>query len=220
MLKNEKEKFVLSIIIVLICSGLLIWQGIININNDIENTLSDLKDKKITKEALDLKDKTLEQEQQDYDFSRKKIEKINNYFVYASDNDDTEFTSFFGQLDAMASKSTGQEDSLTIDLVQSGPTTEKNIKKTSSAKESSSNEAAKEDSRSLKLTLKSDFQGLMNFISRIEAMPYYVYIESVSTNTSDRSAVAKKIDKNTPADDSIDLQSIIVIKVFRKTNIL
>lgn len=219
MLKNEKGKFFLSIFIVLVFAGLLAWQGIININNRIANSISELKDKKISKEAYSLKGKTSEQEQDAYDFSKKKIEKINTYFVYASDNDDTEFTSFFGQLDNMASKSTSREDSLAIELFQSAPVADRNIKKTNTAKDSSAKETTKDDSRLLKLTLKSDYRGLINFISRLEAMPYYVYIESVST-TVGGGTVMKKNNKNAPIDDSVDLQSIIIIKVFRKTNIL
>jgi len=62
MLKNEKGKFILSVIFVLIVVGLLAWQGLFVINNNIANNISELKDKKISKDVYTLKGKTLEQE--------------------------------------------------------------------------------------------------------------------------------------------------------------
>lgn len=220
MLKNEKIKFFLYAFIILIIIGFLIWQGIIKINSDINNSISALKDKKISRDVYSLKGKALGQEREAYSFSKSKIEKINNFFVYASDNDDTEFTSFFGQLDAIAMQSTQKEKSLDIDLYQDASVPDKSKTKSASAKVPSSAAAEKEDSRLFKLTLRSGFEGLLKFISYIEVMPYYVYIESINININSASAALKKSDKNNPNNDSIDLQSVIIIKVFRKTNIL
>jgi hypothetical protein len=214
MLKNEKTKFFLSIIVVLIISGALIWQGVFVINAKVNNSISELKEKKISKEVYTFKGTAMEKELADYEFSKSKIEKINDYFVYASDNDDTEFTSFFGQLDNIALLSTKKEKSLVIELYQVQPVAVK--KTTGSASVPKQESSSKEDSRLLRLTLKSDFEGLLKFISYLEAMPYYVYIESININV-DNSARARE---NTPAGSSFNLQSSIIIKVFRKTTIL
>jgi hypothetical protein len=220
MLKNEKVKFFLSVIFVLIIVGLLTWQGIIVVNDKINNNISELKDKKISKDVYALKGKTLGQEQEAYDLSKNKIEKINNFFVYASNNDDTEFTSFFGQLDSIALQSTGKEESLSIDLYEiDRASAAKTVKATTG--NDSPDEASKDESRLLKLTLKSDFGGLVKFISNLEAMPYYVYIQSISTNIDgDTQSVVGKNIKMQPVNINVNLQSVLVIKVFRKTNVL
>lgn len=220
MLKNEKTKFFLSVIVVLVIAGFLTWQGIFAINADINNNISELKDKKVSKDVYDLKGIAMEQELEAYNFSKNKIDKINNYFVYASDNDDTEFTYFFGQLDSIAMQSTQKEKSLVIDLYQSQPGTAKNTKKTSGSIVSSGQGSGAEDSRLLKLTLRSNFEGLLKFISYLEAMPYYVYIESVNINVDSSAGAKESLNKNTPISSSINLQSSLVIKVFRKINIL
>jgi len=141
--------------------------------------------------------------------------------VYASNNDDTEFTSFFGQLDGIALQSTGKEESLSIDLFEIDRASAARTVKATTEKDSPANEAPKDESRLLKLTLKSDFGGLVKFISSLEAMPYYVYIQSISTNIegSTQSIVSKNI-KMTPVYTNVELKSVLVIKVFRKTNIL
>lgn len=211
MLKNEKTKFILSIIVVLIISGFLTWQGIFVINDTINRSINELKDKKISKDVYSLKESSMEQELAAYNFSKDKIGKINNYFVYASDNDDTEFTAFFGQLDNIALQSTQKEKSLNIELYQSEPVSVRGAKKT----DPSAQGGGKEDSRLLRLTLKSDFEGLLKFISYIEGMPYYIYIESVSVSAS-----GVKAKENSPIPSSVNLQSTIIIKVFRKTTIL
>lgn len=219
MLKNEKINFFLSAFIVFIIIVFLIWQGIININRDINNSINELKDKKVSTEAYSLKIKSLDQELNAYNLSKSKIEKINNYFVYASDNDDMEFTSFFGQLDSIAMQSTQKEKSLTIDLYQNGSVAA-NSKKTSSTSKDPVPAASKEESRLLKLTLRSNFQGLLKFISYLEAMPYYIYIESASINADSEAGAVKSADKNISSSDSVNLQSVLIIKIFRKTNIL
>lgn len=216
MLKNEKIKFFLSVIIISAIVGFLAWQGVININADINNNIGELKDKKISEDVYDLKGKSFEQERKAYDFSKSKIEKINDYFVYASDNDDTEFTSFFGQLDNIAMQSTQKEKSLTIDLYQDESGAQKDKKKPSGSKDSSSGAGGKEDSRMLKLTLRSNFESLLKFISYLEAMPYYVYIESVNINIDNSAGAGKNLNKDLPISGSPNLQSILVIKVFKK----
>jgi len=221
MLKNEKEKFFLSVILILIIVGFLIWQGIINVNLDINNNISEIKDKKISKDVYNLKEKSLKQELEAYNFSKTKIEGINNYFVYATDNDDTEFTTFFGQLDNIAMQSTQKEKSLVIDLYQDESSVVKNKNKTSSSKDTSSATGSIDDSRLLKLTLRSNFGGLLKFISYLEAMPYYVYIESANVNIDNGArAAVEKMDKNNPINNSVNLQTVLIIKVFKKTNIL
>lgn len=213
MLKNEKIKFFLSIAVVLAVAGLLIWRGIFVINNEVNNSINALKDKKIFRDVYALKESTMDQEMEDYNFSKNKFDTVNNYFVYASDNDDTEFTAFFGQLDNIALLSTQKEKSLVIDLYQTELAVPvKGAKKPSAPADSS----VKEDSRLLRLTLKSDFEGLLKFISRLEAMPYYVYIESVNINADN--SVKEKTEGL--AVRSINLQTSIIIKVFRKTTIL
>lgn len=220
MLKNQKEKFFLSVAAVLIITGLLAWQGIINVNADINKSIGELKDKKISKDVYSLKEASLEQELEAFNFSKSKIEKINNYFVYASDNDDTEFTSFFGQLDNIAMQSTQKEKSLVIDLYQNASDAVKNKKKPTDSKDAVSSAGSSEDSRFLKLTLRSNYEELLKFISYLEAMPYYIYIESVSVNIDSGARSNKTLDKDISAISSPNLQSVLVIKVFRKTNIL
>lgn len=220
MLKNEKTKFFLSVIVILIIACFLIWQGVIGVSADINNSIGELKDKKIASDVYNLKEKSLEQELEAYNFSKNKIEKINNYFVYASDNDDTEFTSFFGQLDNIAMQSTQKEKTLTIDLYQSQASTAKNTKKTSASNGASAQDSNKEDSKLFKLTLRSNFEDLLKFISYLEAMPYYVYIESVNINIDSGAGARKNLDKDVPISDSINLQTVLIIKVFRKMNTL
>jgi len=220
MLKNEKEKFFLFAIIILIIAGLLIWQGIIGISADINNSISELKDKKVSINVYNLKGKSLELEREAYNFSKNEIDKINNYFVYASDNDDTEFTSFFGQLDSIATQSAQKEKTLAIDLYQRESVVPKDKKKPSDLKNSASLESNKEDSRLLKLTLRSNFESLLKFISYLEAMPYYVYIESVNINIDGGAGARKKMNEDVLTSNSPDLQTVLIIKVFRKTNIL
>lgn len=220
MLKNEKGKLFISVIVVLGIAGFLIWQGIISADIDISNSINELKDKKISLNVYNLKVKSLNQEREAYNFSKNKIEKINNYFVYASDNDDTEFTSFFGQLDSIAMQSTQKDKSLVIDLYQNKPIAAKDKIKSSGSASPSSEVINVEDSRLLKLTLRSNFESLLKFISYIEAMPYYIYIESVNINTDSGAGTTKSLDKNIPINSSVNLQSVLIIKVFRKTNIL
>lgn len=220
MLKNEKGKFIISIIVVLGIAGFLIWQGIISADMDISKNINELKDKKISLNVYNLKVKSMDQEREAYDFSKNKIEKINNYFVYASDNDDTEFTSFFGQLDSIAMQSTQKDKSLTIDLYQNKPVAAKDKTKTSISASPSPEASNTEDSRLLKLTLRSNFESLLKFISYLEAMPYYIYIESASINADSGAGTTRSLDKNIPTDNSVNLQSVLIIKVFRKINIL
>lgn len=221
MLKNEREKFFLSMAVVLTIAGFLAWQ-VININADIDNNINKLKDKKISEEVYSLKEKSLEQELEAYNFSKGKIEKINNYFVYASDNDDAELAYFFGQLDDIAMQSTKKEKSLVIDLYQSRLSAAKDGKKAVVSKDSFPQASGKEeDSRLLRLTLKSNFEGLLKFISYLEAMPYYIHIESADINIDSGAGSEKNLDKNIlSTSGSVNLQSVLIIKVFRKTNIL
>lgn len=220
MLKNEKENFFLSLFAVFLIVGFLIWQGILNINSDIQNTIADLKDKKISISVYDQRIKSLDQERESYDFSKSKMDKINNYFVYASDNDDAEFTNFFGQLDNIAMQSTQKEKTLTIDLYQNESSAAKDKKKPSDSKDATGKNDTKDDSRLLKLTLRSNFESLMKFIANLEAMQYYIYIESVNINIDNNVRSRNKLDKDISSNNSIDLQTVLIIKVFRKTNIL
>lgn len=208
MLKNEKGKFFLSLIIVLVCIGFLIWQGIVRANADIEKNISELKDKKVFSNVYGLREDSLPAETADYNFSKSKIEKINNYFVYADDDDNIAFTSFFTQLEEIAFQATQKSNSLTMDLIQTTVLAPKSAPiKTS---------GAANDSRFLKLTLQGDYESLLKFISYLEAMPYFIYIESINVNING----AEREKKDISASDSVSLQSILIIKVFRKTNAL
>ncbi len=51
-------------------------------------------------------------------------------------------------------------------------------------------------------------------------MPYYVYIESVNINIDGGAGARKNLDKDIPISNSVNLQTVLIIKVFRKTNIL
>jgi len=216
MLKNEKEKFFLSVIAILIISGLLVWQGIARVKTDIERNIGAVKNKKVSIKVYDLKKDALASEIKDYDFSKNKIEKINDYFVYADDNDDMAFTSFFTRLEDLAFQSTQKTNSLTIELYQSKIPAPKDKNKKASVQADQAN-----DNRLLKLNFQGNFESLLNFISYLEAMPYYVYIESASVNADSGGAGTNKIlNKGVLADDSINLQTVLIIKIFRKTNIL
>lgn len=212
MLGNEKGKFFLSIIIVLACSGFLIWQGIILVNADIEKNASEIKDKKIFSKVYGLREDSLPAETKDYLFSKSKIEKINNYFVYADDDDNMAFTSFFAKLEDFAFQATQKTNSLQMELYQTAVLAPKNANKSAPAK----TVEAVSDSRLLKLTLQGNYESLLKFISYLEAMPYYVYTESINVNING----AAEAKKDTLSSDSINLQSILIIKVIRKTNAL
>lgn len=211
MFKNGKIIFVSSVTVVGLVIGFLIWKGIIAINDDINSNIDQIKDLKITQRAFELKEATIDQEFESYNFSKRKFDSINNYFIYESDNDDTEFTAFFRQLDNTALLSTGQDKNLIIDLYQSASVAEKNTKKTAGK----SGQAGKvaEESRLLRLTLKSDFSGLLKFISYLDSFPYYVNIESVNINfTGEKKNSGIFSDKNIS-----NLQSSIIIRVYKKT---
>lgn len=215
MLKNEKEKFILFIIVILIFIGLLMWQGIIVINEDINDNISELKDKKISKDVYALKEKTFVSERGDYDFSQKKIEKINDYFVYADENDNMAFTAFYTRLEEIAFQSTQKTNSLIIDKYQLAVVAPKDKSKNTPDK----SVEAVSDSLLFKLTLQSNYNDLLKFISNLEAMSLYVYIESVNINIDGSSKSAKDLNKDILISDSPGLQSVLIIKVFRKPDI-
>lgn len=209
MLKNEKEKFYLSIIIVLLLSGLLIWQGIINVKAIIEKNINEVKNKKVFITAYDLKEKSLPRELEAYNFSKDKIKKFNNYFVFAADNDDEEFSYFFSQLDNIAAET---DNSLTIDLYQDEISSLKNKKDAGDPKNSAAKKT--EDFRLLRLTLDGNFENLLKFIFRLEGMPYYVYTESININNDARAEVNRA--KSGQAGNRQNLRSVLIIKVFKK----
>ncbi len=220
MLKNEKEKFFISVIVVLLIIGFLIWRGIVNVNAEINDKINELKDKKVSINVYSLKENLSEKEREEYDFSKDKIEKINNHFVYASNNDDADFTVFFGQLDSIATQTTQKEKSLSIELYQKKPIAPNDKKKSDGSNNSVPTKEEIENSRLLKLTLESNFEDLIKFISYLEELPYYIYIESVSVNMDNSAGIREKTKKDISADSSVDLQTVLIIKVFRKTNIL
>ncbi len=218
MLKNEREKFYLFAAAVFIITVLLIWQGIFNFIILIEENIGEIKEKKAAIAAYNLKEKSLPAELESYNFSKNKIEKFNNYFVYKNYNDDKEFSDFFSQLDDIANKAAQKTNSLTIELYENEQSLLKEKKgQVGSAKTSVQNNDS-EDSRLLKLTFRGNFESFLKFISYLEAMPYYLYIESLNINIDSSSNFMSKAlqNENNLEEKNVNLQTVIIVKVFKK----
>lgn len=207
MLK-EKQKFYLVFTIILAIGVVLIWQGIINGRVRIDSNIYEIQDKKTTINAYSQREEALPMVSESYNSAKSKVDKFNDLFV-----DENSLPDFIGNLESIAAQaSVSLEKSFTDDP------SAKIAQKTPAPKGSPVPSPASKEAEGyvLRLSLKGGFAQLMNFISRLESMPYYVYIKSVSVsaNTAADSGSAKIKKESSEG----ELQSIMIIKVFKKQN--
>ena len=86
-------------------------------------------------------------------------------------------------------------------------------KPASKNKDDKSSEQQVPEDKFLRLTIYGRYENLLAFIYRLEAMPYYIDIKSVSVNVrGSLSRDSRAKDKNLQE----DLEGVVIIKVFKK----
>lgn len=207
MLKKEKEKFYAIMAAVLLIGLVLVWQGIFTGRMAIGNKIRQIQDKKASIGAYSQREKTLSSVLNNYNSAREKIDEVNERFVSGLNSVDVD--KFFSELENAASEASVSMEKAFIE----NPEAVKNPVKKPAGKES---EAQAEEDKFLRLAIKGRYENLLNFIYKLETMPYYIDIKSVNISA----AVVSRQDMAVKNNDSENvLQSIVIIKVFKKQEI-
>lgn len=189
---REKEIFYFSLVAIFIVCSVFAWQGIIEMKKSNDYGIVKIAEKKATIAEYGLKEKYLPNSLSNYNFAVNKIAEMRKYFV--NDND---LPDFIKTLENLADKTS---NSLEISFISApalsaNPSGEANNIKTKGEK----------GGFTMQLAVKGSFENLIKFISHLEGMPYYAYINSINISTD-----SKK-------DDSSN-RSVLVIKVFSFDN--
>lgn len=188
---REKEKFYLSAAVIFFICSVFAWQGVIESKKSNDYRIAEIAEKKATIAEYGLKEKYLPNSLSNYNFAVNKIAEMRKYFVNDSDLPD-----FIKTLEDMADKTS---NSLEISFVNNPA-----LPADSSAGANSKKPKA-EKGFTVQLNIKGSFENLNKFISYLESMPYYAYIDSINIGTD-----SKK-------DDS-SIRSALVVKVFSFDN--
>lgn len=205
MLKKEKEKFYIITAIILSFMLILIWQGIFSSRMAIENKTSEILDKKASIGAYSQRTEALPAVLANYNSAKKKIDEVNERFVSGA----TEVGKFFSDTEIIAFETSIKLEKAFIENPEI-------VKKPAKKQPADSEDILKtEDDKFLRFTAKGTYMNLLRFISKLEAMPYYIDIKSVNIGAADVSV------RGLPEKNSLpgELQSIIIVKVFKKQNI-
>lgn len=206
MLKKEKEKFYLSIFIFLSFSVFLAWQGVIEAKNSIDYDIAQIQEKSIILSAYNIREKTLEQNLENYNFAKNKFEAINNYFVDKNSN----LPEFIGQIENIATQTSNE---LNIEFIDNSTVPVKNKDSKSAAGNAKMETSGGVENYILKMNLKGTFNNVRRFMALMEVMPYSSYIDSLLISASDQ-VYFKKSQENS----SVTVDAVLTVKVFKKQN--
>ncbi len=208
MLRKEKEKFYIITIFAVLTGFVLVWEGIFSSRMAIGRKIFEILDKKASIGAYTQREESLPGVISNYTSTREKIEKVNERFVDGKNS--VEVDKFFNELENAASVASVQLEKVFIEDPEV-------IKKTAK-KPAASPEAAlsAEDDKFLRLTIKGKYENVLDFIYKLEAMPYFIDIKSVNISTVAASWQDKKKEKD---NSDNELQSVVIIKIFKKQDI-
>lgn len=207
MLKKEKEKFYAIMTVAALTGLVLIWQGIFSSRAAIGNKILEILDKKASIGAYSQREKTLSTVLNNYNSAKEKINEVNERFMSGIISADID--KFFSELENAASETSVSLEKVFIE----NPEVIKNPAKKPASKES---EAQTEEDKFLRLTIKGKYENLLNFIYKLEKMPYYIDIKSVNISAG----IASRRDLSGEKDNSeSELQGAVIIKVFKKQDI-
>lgn len=211
MLNKEKEKFYLTIAAISIIGIVLLWQGVFGSKALVDDFIKKINDKKLIIAAYDFKENDFSRTLENYNFAKNKIDTLDSYFV-----GEENFPDFIKELELTAEQINSKFEITEIAETNPSDVTNNKEKKASAAKEVKK-DSGKDSSYIIKVVVGGSLDHLIKFISRVESMPYYVYIDSVNINLdsgvdlNNSGLQGKKI-----PDGSIKAQ--LVIKVFKKQN--
>lgn len=209
MLK-EKEKFYLTLILILVIGALLVWRGIINGQVIVDSNIEAIQDKKITIGAYDLRGVELPHALDSYSSAKKEIDKLDPLFV-----DDKNLPVFINDLEVVANITSNSLEKVFIDDPDAMPQKGSSKSNTSKASPTPTPKPKEGDAYALRLTLNGNYKQLMNFVSKLESMHYYIYIRSISINTKVESSSGPAAGKKKQSSGE-NLQTTMIIKVFKK----
>lgn len=208
MLKKEKEKFYIIMVSTILIGVVLVWQGIFASRMAIGEKISDIMDKKAFIGAYSQREEALPMVLNNYINAKQKIDLVNERFVSGMNSIDVD--KFFNELENIAADTSVSLEKVFIDNPE---IVKKTVKKTS---ESKANELPAAEDEFLRLMIKGKYENIMSFIYKIEEMPYYIDIKSVSINSKADTGLETMNKKN---DLQEELQSTVIIKVFKKQEI-
>lgn len=208
MLKKEKEKFYIITALSSLIGIVLIWQGIFSARAAIGNKILEILDKKAFIGAYSQREKDLPAALINYSGAKEKIDEMNKLFMDGTNS--VEVGKFFGDLEGIAA-----ETSIGLDkvFIENPEAVKKTVKKPSAAKEGET-ETAPED-KFLRLTLRGEYENLLSFIYKLEAMPYYIDIKSM--NISAGAAARQNLKEKDNSEG--ELQAVVIIKVFKNQHL-
>lgn len=190
---REKEIFYFSLVAIFIICSVFAWQGVIEMKKSNDYGIVKIAEKKATIAEYGLKEKYLPNSLSNYNFAVNKIAEMRKYFV--NDND---LPDFIKTLENLADKTS---NSLEISFVNAPA-----LSADSSVGVNSKTKGQKEKGGfTMQLAVKGSFENIVKFISHLEGMPYYAYINSININTD-----SKKGDFSN--------RSVLVVKVFSFDN--
>jgi len=211
MLNKEKEKFYLTIAAIFVIGIVLLWQGVLGSKALVDDFIKKINDKKLIIAAYDFKENDFTRTLENYNFTKNKIDTLSSYFV-----GEENFPEFIKELELTAEQINSKFE--ITEITETNPSDAKNNKeKKASAAKEAKKDSGKDGSYVIKVVVGGSLDQLVRFISKVESMPYYVYIDSVNINLdsgvdlNNNGLPGKKI-----PDGSIKAQ--LVIKVFKKQN--
>ncbi|MBU3964929.1 hypothetical protein KJ695_03160 [Patescibacteria group bacterium] len=189
---REKEKFYLSVAAIFAVCSVFAWQGIIETKKLNDYEVAKIVEKKTIIAEYGLKEKYLSKSLSNYNFAVNKIAEMRKYFVNNNDLPD-----FIKTLENLADKTS---NSLEISFVSvPAPPAD------SSVGANSKKTMGEKGGFTMQLAVKGSFGNLIKFISYLESMPYYAYIDSINIGAD-------------PKKESSGIRSTLVVKVFSFDN--
>lgn len=189
---REKEIFYFSLVAIFIICSVFAWQGVIEMKKSNDYGIVKIAEKKATIAEYGLKEKYLPNSLSNYNFAVNKIAEMRKYFVNDSDLPD-----FIKTLENLADKTS---NSLEISFVNAPA-----LSANSSGEANNIKTMGEKGGFTMQLAVKGSFENIVKFISHLEGMPYYAYINSININTD-----SKKGDFSN--------RSVLVVKVFSFDN--
>lgn len=193
-------------LVFLIFSVFLAWQGIIEAKKNIDYNIAQIQEKNIILSAYNIREKTLEQNLENYNFAKDKFEGINNYFVDKNNN----LPEFIDQVEDIASQTSNE---FSLEFIDNAPVPVKKKDDKSAAGNAKIETSGGVENYILKMNLSGTFNNVKRFMALMETMPYYSYIDSLAINASDSSSL-----KESQENSSAIVEAVLTVKVFKKQN--
>lgn len=203
---KEKKWFYIIMMVVVSIGLFLIWQGILSSRLAISNKILQIKDKQASIKAYTQREKSLSLVLDNYADAKEKIDQINQRFVSGASS--IEMGKFFGELENIAIESSVLLEKKFI----ANPEIAKNASRKTTGKDIDSQKQLEEEEKFLSLITFGSYENLLNFIFKLEAIPYYIDIKSLGITTRDSSQQKLSEKKD-------DLQAKIVIKILKKQDL-